>query len=339
MVRSQKNANKKASRRVVRRTRRRGPVYSSLDLKAQQYRALLLDPCNGNLVPPTAIGPSSGLLFRQRKLINLTDATWSVNATGSCAKNFAVVYRPSVGEVRVMVGHNEASASPGTGGIYSVSLEDGVLDSARAYRAVAGCVKFIPTGPIGSRAGTVSMAYVPDSLQMPGTGATTATNVINYVSSYLQLCQHTVSNASGPELPEVRWIPSDPADLEFRDKSVTYNADTGSCLLVGRQVDATGGTTTTYSPTPAIAGYLEVTTVFEWIPDYNAGVVSSVQMGSGSSLQSVLLTMGDLAKAATDNTYVRNVLMGLARRGTMAAMGLIANAVYNSQPGPALLRP
>jgi len=62
-------------------------------------------------------------------------------------------------------------------------------------------------------------------------------------------------------------------------------------------------------------------------------------MGSGSSLQSVLLTMGDLAKAATDNTYVRNVLMGLARRGTMAAMGLIANAVYNSQPGPALLRP
>jgi hypothetical protein len=301
-----------------------------MDVMAQKYRALLLDPCNGPLVPPTAVGPTTGLLFRQKKIISLSDALWNYTSVGA-SKSFAAVYRPALGQVVVMATHDEASTNVGTGACWLVSLEDGILSSARSYRAVAGCIKFLPTGAIGSRTGIIGTAYVPDTVQtVAANTASTSTVVSGYVDKYLQMTQHIMSNSSGPESAEVRWIPSDPADLEFRDSGVTYNADTGGCLIVGKKIDP-------YSTGCSINGFLEVTTVFEWIPAYDAGVVSSIQMGSTTSLQTVLSTLGDLGKAATDNAYVRQ-LLGAAIRGTGAVlMGAISNRIFDYRNGPSLL--
>lgn len=335
--------NQAKPKTVTRRRRvkvRRG--IAGLDAKAMAYRQLLLDPCNGPLVPPTAIGPTTGLLFRQRKLIDLSATVVSNPAPLTYSNSqrwWYALYKPALGTVQI--GVSTGVDATGTAGASTIDLETvGVLANARAYRAVAGCIRFVPTGPIGSRSGAVAAAYVPDNVASLPDGLNNGNTMKNVVSNYFAFAQHTVSNASGTEMPEAKWLPSDPADLEFRDKSVVYNADSGTVLLAGREIDSSDSTSAAISTITA-RGYIEVTTVYEWVPAYDQGIGTSVEVASTTSLQTVLASMGNLALAATSSEYAKSLAKDAAKyvigRGMRQFMGAAANVMMSSRPGPALL--
>lgn len=310
-------AKTKKSKKLA-RVQRRVRVRSALDNKADAYRRLLIDPCHGPLVPPTAIGPTTGLLVRQRYIQQLSSV-----ATGP--DGFIALLRPSTGELKHVTFGAAGSVTAET--LTTLSLETGILTSARAYRAVAACMKFIPTGSIGNRSGVVAIGYTPDDVTDPvasGVGTVRAT----YANALTTMSQRTLANSSSPELPEVKWFPSGPEDLEFRQKSITYNADTACCSLVGTKIDNNGAS--------GLNGYLDITIVWEWVPAYDAGVVSSVQVGSRNTLADVLRTLGDLSRTATDHMYA-SMLGGVKRMARDVTQAVIAGAAVNYMSSPSLL--
>jgi len=312
-------------RRVV-RVKRPAPG-RTLDARAIAYRNLLLDPCNAPLVPPVGLGPSSGLLVRQKYVNQLTGELTVADPTQ--ASNFHAILRPALGTLTFQLGN--------TGGRTivlqpAVDLETGILTSARAYRAVAACLKFIPFGPLGLRSGTISMGYVPDDIQdlaAPGGGAG-----VTYVDKLRAMASRTVGNGGSTEIPEVKWIPSGPEDLEFRQKGVIYHADSGAAFMVGVGIDApTKGTTTGM----ALNGYLETTIVWEWVPAYDSGVVSTVQPTSANSFVEVLASIGkDLSATLTSHAQAMAV-SGMKRFARDAVIGGITGIMANSMAGPSLL--
>lgn len=152
----------------------------------------------------------------------------------------------------------------------------------------------------------------------------TTTSVLDgTVPNWQSLCPKSVSNTGNGEPIEVRWIPSGPEDVEFRSNDVVYNADTGSCLIVGRDVDYTTGTSAATSN-----GYLEVTIVWEWLPSSGAGIVAPLQVGSRSTMQQVLSTIGNLTNFVLDHPVGRALGRGAA--------GMIMQRMENTFAGPSL---
>lgn len=313
-----KRANKQAKRNKN-RTRMMVPR-AMLDKQAAAYRQLLLDPCGGPLVGPTVSGPGTGLYTRQKYYIAPTVSSLS---TVSSLMDVAIKLTPATGEVfwRATDGTNTSSAT--------VSLETGVLAStlARSYRAVAACIKWIPNGPINTRSGIVALGYVPDNITI------TTPFVGGSAGGMFPLCQRITSNTGMGDTLEARWFPSGPEDLEFRQRDVVYNADTGSTLVILQSVDAvqTGVAPTL---TTNLRGQFEVTVVWEWTPDATAGVSSSLHAGSTNSLQQVLSTMGELTRAAVDSAYVTS-LMGRAGRAMLTGVtNFVAQRAYTAITPP-----
>lgn len=290
-----------------------------LDDRALAYRRLLADPCNGPLVSPCAIGPSTGLLTRQRYYITPT-ATLATSTGTRWETDFIARLQPALG-VCTTVGRG--------GALVTHDLETGIIGSSvcHAYRAVAACMKWIPTGSIQYRSGVVSCGYIPDRYPIAAFGDTTP-------DAQATVLAKTVSNTGSGDLPEVKWIPSGPEDLEFRARDITYNADTASCVMVGRRIDgiATSNNTVTFN------GYLEITIVYEWVPDYQSGVVSSIQAGSVSTLQSVLSTLGDLGRFAVNEIALPG-LATIARSAARGATSYMAQRAIRSMAQPGLLLP
>jgi len=178
-------------------------------------------------------------------------------------------------------------------------------------------MKWIPTGSVMNRSGLISTGYVLDQVD-------TTTSVLDAtVPNWQSLCPKSVSNTGNGEPIEVRWIPSGPEDVEFRSNDVVYNADTGSCLIVGRDVDYTTGTSAATSN-----GYLEVTIVWEWLPSSGAGIVAPLQVGSRSTMQQVLSTIGNLTNFVLDHPVGRALGRGAA--------GMIMQRMENTFAGPSL---
>lgn len=316
-------------RRRRTRTKRARSTALNLDAKAVAYRQLLLDPCNGPLTSPVGLGPTTGLLVRQKYLVNLTDFL-SANSLAQ-ANSFFAILRPALGSLTY--GLNYAGSSPTfSTATRVVDLETGILTSARAYRAVAACMKFVPTGALGTRSGTVSYGYIPDDIQ-DNTDTSPATRA-TYIDGLRTVAQRVLGNAGSMEIPEVRWIPSGPEDLEFRQKSVTYNADSGGAFMAGFSIDAPAKTVS--STDLQINGYLDITVVWEWVPAYTSGVVSTVQPSSRNTLNDVLATFGDIARTLTDHAYA-SALAGAKRMARDAAMAYIGGSVMNAMSGPPLL--
>lgn len=305
------------SRRVASGARRRVRVRvpGQMDQKALAYRQLLADPCNGPLVPPTAIGPSSGLVVRQRKIQGV--ASGNNLSTGS----FIVVCTPATGELRWTT-DNATTMNAWN----SVSLETGILDSniTRSYRCVAACMKWVPTGPLTARSGSVHSGFVLDKVDTDQVAAQT--------SAYVPMCPHSASNTGIGEPIEVRWVPTGPEDLEFRDGTAVYNAETGSMVLIGRAVDTAGTTVGA-----AFNGYIDITTVYEWLPKFNAGVVAPMVMGSTTPLQTVLASLGELGRFAVDSQYVRQVMGRMVGMAAQVGAAYVGQRAINSYAGPSLL--
>lgn len=266
------------------------PKGNGLDNLALRYRNLLRDPCGAPMVPPIGPGPTSGLLVRQRYYDTL-DRGASIS-TG----DFVAVLIPAKGILR--------STTSGQNNFKETDLETGILGSSicRAYRCVAACMKWIPTGDVMNRSGMIQTGYALD--EVDSTTPVTANNLSNWQA----LCPKTVSNTGMGSDIEVRWVPSGPEDVEFRSRGVTYNADTGTCLMVGKDIDFKSGATS-YAK-----GVIEVTIVWEWLPTNGAGVVTPLQVGSRSTMQQMLSTIGNLTSFVLDSPMGRAAGRNLMQR-------------------------
>lgn len=300
---NKKNNNK--PKRASPRKRVQAPFPRTLDGYAMAYRRLLADPCNAPMVPAVGYGPTSGLLVRQRYIVQ-PEYGQSVSN-----RDFVAVFSPAKGTLR----HQSAGANAWQ----EVDLETGLLASTvcRAYRPVAACVKWVPNGSIMNRSGLLSAGYVLD--EVDSTTNVTGANVANWQT----LCTRTDSNTGMAKEMEARWLPSGPEDLEFRSRGVTYNADTGTVLIVGRGIDYVSGATSYAN------GILEVTVVWEWLPNSGAGIVSPVQSGSSSTLQAVLGSIGNLAHFALESAPMQQL--------AKAAVGYGMQRAFSMRAGPPLL--
>jgi hypothetical protein len=266
-----------------------------LDAKAAAYRRLLGDPCHGPFAAPPVSGPSSGLFVRQRYYLQ-PSAPSGANATSAFLR-----LTPATGQA--IWGYFGQVAQQ------TLALETGILTSARSYRCVAACAKWIPTGALANRKGFVTCGYVADSVA--GTGSIDA----DYLNGLRGLCSTTYQNAGTGKEMECLWLPSGPEDLEFKDKSLTYSSDTGTTLFVLNDIDCAAKTTDN-----SMNGFFEITCVWEWLPEYSAGVVAPVQAPSANTLQQVLATLGDLSSFVTSSPFMQ-------KAGRVASMFLAQRAV------------
>lgn len=199
-----------------------------------------------------------------------------------------------------------AAVTPFTGGIFSAS---DATNLAQSFRCAAACAKFIPLGPVASRSGLIGGAYVGDKV------ATDSEVVV--VGDALTMCP--VVSTNGADMMEVKWFPADPSDLEFRPATTTTadtGPDSGTILLVGRGVDATG--------TPSfLQGQIELTAVYEWIPNIKQGTTPTLMPPPSYTLNQVLRSIGDLARAAiaTHGPGAANLAMHYMSRKLGAPMG------------------
>lgn len=263
------------SKKTVKKSKRTRRIKPSSTMEA--YRRLLLDPCHADFAPPPGLGPGSGLFVRLRKNIVMPAG---VGTTSSCA----LVLNPATGKYTIKAAD---SASTSVTWPAASDLLSGTLigsSTVQSYRAVAGCAKWISTGPIGERKGSIHYGYVLDQVAVSGETFT--------INNLRELLPASIGNSGASKIPEVKWFPSDPADLEFRSKSVTYNADTSSLVYALADLDSVSG---------ICNGYFEVTIVYEWIPDYGSGIASAIVAPPSYSIGQVLSTIGNIGMAAVSS--------------------------------------
>jgi len=192
--------------------------------------------------------------------------------------------------------------------------------AVQAYRAVAACLKWIPTGPLTGRAGVIHRGYAVDRVVAAG-DADTFLNLST-------ICPRTESN-TGMSTHEVNWFPADPSDLDFRDAAVDYTDGTGNCVMLGIDIDAVGNGTTM---TPN--GFFEITVIFEWMPNGGNGMVAPIVPPPSFTLGEVLSTFGNIGAAAVDamGYMARSPLGPMLGRSMMGAL----QAATNNYIGPRL---
>lgn len=286
-----KNKSNNNAQSIGRRTRRvrvrtSVPRFGGLDPMAMAYRALLSDPCNAPLVPPVVAGPVTGLLVRQRYSVSPTGIQGVSSVNGApMTGNFYASLKPAMAQFDWCVS---------TAGTQTVDLETGVLGATicQSYRPVAACIKWVPTGPINNRAGIVHTAYMPDRIVPPG-----GTWGDAEADKYAILCPKAISNTGMGELPEVKWLPSSPEDLDFKSRTLAYTSDTAQSLIIGRGID---GVFTNTTGSFRLNGYFDITVVWEWSPNYDSGITAAVRSGSSSTFQQVLASLGNLGQFALE---------------------------------------
>jgi len=265
------------------RSRATGPVNRVLsDPRAASWERLLRDPCNAQLASPCYGGADTGYLIR-----TVDTFTPTGGGTGLVAGNILPVdatFQWTPYNLSSTTGLLYAAAQSGAALPAQTAFGFGnfIAGSAvRRYRPVASCIKFIPTGPYSSRRGMIAANY--------SAGQAFFTGVPNTVSApnAFNMCQHISS--LGSEAHEVRWLPT-AVDENFTDTSVGNNTGAGSILFVLREVDGTATSTTTFT----INGYLEVITVWEWIPATISSVSISPKAPTPYTTQQVLSTIGDM---------------------------------------------
>jgi hypothetical protein len=237
----------------------------------RDYYQMLADPCNAPLSPAPYAGMGSSLLVR-----TVDYFTPSV-ASGGSLVDFVYEFTPWNFPTGLAGWTSTPAATTGTIALQSFDnfVTNGVI--ARSYRPVAACLKWIPNGPISSRAGIVGMAYSPGKEVITGTTGLA-------VTSYLTAAQEVASNGSINH--EVVWLPSF-ADERFAGVTEPNQSGCGSILIAGSGIDAAGGTA---------KGLLEMTIVWEWVPITGGGISATIHAPPKFTLQSVLASIRDVGK-------------------------------------------
>lgn len=233
----------------------------------RKYLTLIKDPCGGELVSPPYAGTDAGYLVRTTDNLTIT-VTGAAMTVGPIVGSAVVDYTPNNYGDNLTTNSAWLGAAYGPGGTdpFSLSYANTTATSwssgnrlnnflsggaVSRFRPVAACLKWIPTGAYNSRAGLVGVSYVP--------AANSNAASFSYAAAQSS-CQHLSPN--GSELHEVRWLPTAADETWSNPIVVATTPGCGTLRLVLRGVDGIATTATTGT----LSGYVEVTTVWEWIP-------------------------------------------------------------------------
>lgn len=293
------------------------------DPRVRKWDALLRDPCAAELASPCYSGSDAGYLVRTVDF-NTPNFPVPTGTVGAATKLDAYYqYTPfnlSTGTGVVQTGAATGSALPNTsaaGFSNFISNSGGVVFR---YRPVACCLKWIPDGAYSNRSGTVGMGYSTGQPLPAGLAVSSG------IGSLLTRCQMRQTNGAGPH--EVRWLPT-AVDENFTDTTAAVNLGAGSVMLAFAGIDATYNTTTTASAN----GRIEVTTVWEWVPNAASSVNIAPQPPVGYTTQQVLSTIQDMGQYLFAGLRTASRIMNAAQ-----PMLLTGGYGYTESSGPSMLR-
>lgn len=268
---------RKIAKKSVSMKARAGGGGVKLDAAAQDWLALLSDPCSAKLVSPCYESAGTGLVTRVHDVI-------SPNAT---AVDYVYEFTPSLGaDIAHRFGWSTTrNGSLGNAGIISVGGLLGTTVVGRA-RCVAACVRVVYTGAELDRKGVVAATLDSGFTLIPAEGiAWTALEMASNFPKVVRL---------GSTVHEYRWCPGD-GDGDFRSPSF------------GGEEGATGSSAGN-SISLAISGvhpgefYLDVISCWEWQPSQE-GTKGSVSImknpPSNNTFNQIVRGLGDLGRWAT----------------------------------------
>lgn len=267
-----------------------------------------MSPCDAQLARPPYGGSDSGYIVRTTDVYNIqTLPDRNVPAT---KLNCVFTYTPwnlSTGTGIVSGLDTGTTITFANTGITNFVTTNGVV---REYRPVAACMRWVPTGASGVRSGSVSLGYSSGTylpLAVPGTASVNA-----YVSNSLR------TSSNGSENHEINWLPS-AVDENWTTTGANSSVGVGTVMLALKDIDATtlgAGTTQQW----VANGYIEITTVWEWVPISTQGLVTPLAQPSPWSLQAALNSLGEPAGALLNHvgTGLGRAASGMAARGVMS---------------------
>lgn len=252
-----------------------------MPLPIARWDALLRDPCAAELAPPCYAGTDTGYLVRTVDYV-VPSFTVATGVVGAAARlDGYLQFTPF--NVSTTTGLLVGGAS--AGGALPALAQSGFSNfitaatPVRRYRPVAACIKWIPDGAFGTRAGTVGLGYSPGVPVLAGSTIT--------ISAALAMCQMKAVN--GSEAHEVRWLPA-AEDEQFTTTGATALGSVGSNFIAFSNIDGVYTTTTTAAP----SGRFEITSVWEWTPNATTGISQSPAPPTGYTTQQVLSTIQDM---------------------------------------------
>jgi hypothetical protein len=284
---------------------------------AGDWLRLLADPCTGELCRPCYTGADSGYLVRTLDYQQVT---------GVCAGTPGAII-PAQG-IAQFTPFNWSTTSGArlngtpSGGAGVALVETGFTNfittnsgSVRRYRPVAACLKWVPTGPYASRSGVVGWAYT--------TGTTYSAGAIVAANAALSLVQH--SSPNGSEAHECRWMPTQ-IDETWTQTAVADSESAGTVTLVLFGTDATvqsSGTSFNMN------GYIEITVVWEWLPQDtgsagSSGITAAARAPLPFTSQQVLSQVKDMGAF---------LFRGAVAAGAGVVRGAVEDFVYGVDRG------
>jgi hypothetical protein len=264
--------------------------------KMQAYDRMLRDPCGAPFAAPPYFGTDNGYFARTVDIIQpLITGTFTVGATALVDGAFQWV--PAAYQGVTPHGYQIGFANVGSNFTMANSQPSLFMSTAtvKKYRPVACCLKFTPAGQYASRAGVIGLAYTSGTLLSTSSA---------YNGAELLTTAQDVS-PNGSRMHEVRWLPTN-VDQNWSDYGVQELSGTGGgCVTIAfKGVDATGQTATT----AYLNGYIEVTTIWEWVPTARGGLSSNPRPVPRFTIQDHQSSIKDIGE----------FLFGMAARGAYA---------------------
>lgn len=316
-----KNKSKGFSMRPQNGSSRKMAIPRPISSEKMAYAKLLFDPCSADLVEPPYIGIESGYMVRTRDVVipyllgpGLTAGNydfvlqWSPGnlSTQNTTTNYGLFTGGGVSASSVtMVAGSKQYSTILTAPVAQSDFVNGINSPVNSYRVVACCVNFIPTGPALTRQGVVSAITVPNAwLTAPGVFSGLATNIE-------EACPHVRTN--GSESHEIIWLPS-AKDQEYGafEPSVV-DSGYGSILFALNNIDSSvgpAGLNNVVTPN----GRFEITTVWQWTPRINGGLIQQARAPPKHTVNDVLSDIKDIGeKVYTGAKHLASGVMSVER--------------------------
>jgi len=306
-----KRDNKNKTGQVVRVARVPNPVMSQM----AAYDRMLRDPCGAPMTQPPYGGMSSGYLTRTTDFFTVVDATRTGLTVGSTYKMsgfFSVCPRVATSTYGICTG---ATSTPSTvlpaltrGGwnnwvVVNAYTASGCIES---FRAVAGCLKWEPSGAYTARSGIVG-PFVNTGDFTP-TGAPT-------MLSLLRQSNQTAPN--GSKVHEIRWMPNS-ADEEWVWGNQT--SPDGQGMSIGIMLVDVDGTATSATSITA-NGFIEATFCWQWTPSGEAGLTPSLAAPAPFTSQQFQSSIKDMGAYVYDGVRASARDLGYAAGAAAATAG------------------
>lgn len=298
------------------------------DPRAAAWDKLLRDPCSAQIAHPCYAGMDSGYAIRTVDYYSPAVTGLPTSVQGAdIACNAVFSFTPhNISTTTGFIYQNGAGAVNNAGvngGFTNFITSSG--GPVQRYRAIACCLKWLPSGQYSKRSGIVSLGYSP-GVEITSTSTSVTAR---------PLCQHYSPN--GSEMHEVRWLPT-ATDENFTSVAAADNGTAGTVFAVLSGVDGVYNSTTAAD----ISGQFEVTTVWEWTPSTTLSVSVSPSAPLPYTSQQVLGTIGDLGAyifhgvRAAGGAFGAGVMQGAARgaaqllTGGVGAYGTRGNAMIRA---------